>query len=370
MKLSAFSSIEQIDRNFKNQPLAEGLTWLDAFDRRIALRGMGWAEEAIQARSFRRFPDRVVGALREPVQQLSYCPASIFLAFRTNSTEVSVRIANSDSTVMNHMPLTGSAGVELYLRDGPNWVPVATAVPSCENNVFERRLLKELTPRYREYRLYLPLYKRLLELSLGFSPEADVQPLPMEPASKPIVFYGTSITQGGCANTAGSDFVSSVGRLLDNDTINFGFSGNGRGEAEVAELIGEIDAELFVLNYSSNTEVEELKRTLPEFLKILRHKHPYTPIVLQGCLSFNSVRLDPTVRHKNDCRRDTLIRFYLQAKDAGDAHLYFIDGQGLIPAGLTGTFVDGVHPTSSGFAMMAERLAPQLATILFSEKDQ
>lgn len=370
MKASAFADIENLDRNFKNDPVADGLCWIDAFDPRIAFRGHGWPQEARAARSFRRFPDRGVDELSPAVQTLSFCPASVFLSFYSNTTEIAVRVCNADTTLMNHMARTGSAGVELYVRDGRDWVPLAVAVPPGDHRMFERRLISDVAPRRREYRLYLPLYKALEELSLGFAPGATVEAAPSPASARPIVFYGTSVTQGGCANTSGSDFVSLTGQMLDVDTINLGFSGNGRGEPEVAQLISEIDAEMFVLNYASNCDVERLRQTLPGFHRILRDAHPDTPIVLLGSDAWNVMTWSAEKRRLLTERRDIQMRFYLDTKAAGDRNLHWIDGEGILPPRIAGSFVDGVHPTSAGFMLMAERLAPHLAMIRHWEAER
>ncbi len=369
MSDSAFSRIEQIDRNFAQASDAgDGLEWLDAFDPRLTLRGLGWPTEAYALRSFRRAPERAVHTLSESVQYLTRCPASVFLSFSTDASDLSVRVCNQNTDSMNHMPPVGSAGVELYIRDGHQWIPAAVAIPPKDNRMFERPLVQKLPHQMREYRLYLPLYNWLEELHLGFSANATILPSPA-PTHKPILFYGTSITQGGCANTAGSDFVSILGRILNIDTINFGFSGSGRGEPEVAQLIREVDASLFVLDYAANCEPERLRDTLPPFVRILREAHPHTPIVLLSAPGFNKGEWDSNFRATCTGRRDNTLRFYIQRKDEGDQNIHFIDGEGLLPAGLTGTYVDGVHPTSAGFIMMAERLAPQLGVILRRKRE-
>lgn len=367
MTESAFSRIEDLDRNFKNMPNAEGLTWLDAFDDRLSLRGHGWPEEAIQARSFRRFPDRAAPLFSEAIQQLSYCPASVFIAFQTDSPDISVRVANSNSQAMNHMPLTGSAGVELFMLEEGHWIPLFVAVPPSDNPRYERRLMWDMPQRMREFRLYLPLYKELQELNIGFSPGSVIQPSPA--TAKPIVYYGTSITQGGCANTSGSDFVSTIGRLLGVDTINLGFSGNGKGEPEMAHLIREIDPELFVINYASNCDLPRLQATLPGFLQILREQHPDIPLVLQAPVC-NMVSWDRKYYDLMSSLREELMTWFLKFKQAGDRNIHFIDGNALLAPGSSGTYVDGRHPTNLGFQIMAERIVEQLRVIRYWEKER
>ena len=61
----------------------------------------------------------------------------------------------------------------------------------------------------------------------------DHQGTPFRTA-KPVVFYGTSITQGGCASRSGMSYQAILGRQLNLDFVNLGFSGNGKGEPVVA----------------------------------------------------------------------------------------------------------------------------------------
>jgi len=355
--------VEDIDKNFKASTGKQSLQWIDAFDRRLALRGFAWAAENQKHKNFRRLPDRMVAGLSEAVQSLSHQPSSGFLSFFATTSDLSVRMTVEDTAQMNHMPATGMAGAELYFRDGSVWVPAGTAIPSQTEVSFTRALIENGPKVRREYRLYLPLYKKLESLALGFSSGAKVSAVPAPKGSKPIFFYGTSITQGGCASTAGSDFVSTAGRLLDTEVINFGFSGSGRGEPEVARLIRKVDAEMFILDFQANAVVETLDKVLPEFIRLLREKHPTTPLVLVGNPGYDQRLRGAEARDRIDRKRDIGMTVYLEKKAGGDRAIHFIDGYGLLPGGLSGATVDGVHPTSHGFAIMAERLAPQLRAI-------
>jgi len=352
--------LDQLDKNFQVKSAGRGLKWVDAFDCQLCLRGLAWPAENRKQKNFRRLPDRAEAGLSEGVRILSHCPSSVFLSFFTNSTAISVRLTVADLNQMNHMPATGMSGTELYFREGPAWHPVATAAPSLTETSFTCVLTEGAPRRHREYRLYLPLYKKVESVALGFEPSATVEPAPAPKSQRPIFFYGTSITQGGCANTAGSDYVSTIGRLLDTEVVNFGFSGSGKGEPEVARLIREVRAEMFVLDHFTNCKLETLADMLLEFVRILREKHPVTPIVLISCPAFNQILWNAKTRGIYEQKRDIVMRFYLQAKKSKDANIHYIDGPGLLPAGLTGTYVDGIHPTSAGFALFAERLAQQL----------
>jgi lysophospholipase L1-like esterase len=190
-----------------------------------------------------------------------------------------------------------------------------------------------------------------------------VKPAPAPRGTRPIFFYGGSTTQGGCANTTGSDYVSQTGRLLDTEVVNFGFSGNGKGEPEMARLIREVDAELFVLDFLGNADVDTLPAVLTEFIRLLREKRPATPIVVMSGQGYNHNLWDATKRANRDRKRDIAMRVYLTLKEAGDANVHFIDGLTLLPPGISGAYVDGIHPTNHGFSLIAERLALLLNAI-------
>ncbi len=354
--------IEELDANLRVEAAANtGLQWLAATDSRLTMRGLAWW--ASNGGAFRRLPAQAEGIVRADVWQLAQCPAGACLDFCTDTTDLAVRVTNIDSGVMPHMPGTGSNGLILYTRVAGQWRPWRTATPDQASASFERDLFRGEPARMREYRLHLPLYKELCSLELGFASNAQFLPPTPLTLPNPVVYYGTSITQGGCASTAGSDFVSTLGRLLNLEMVNLGFSGNGRGEPELARLLAEIDAALYVLDYAANTTVDGLRATLPAFIDILRMEHPRTPILLQGPICFGGNMYSQVQR----AQRDIMMEVYLDCRKRGDAAIHFVDGFSLLPFGTDAVYVDNVHPTDHGFQLMAERLAPAITLILFGD---
>ncbi len=356
--------IDQLDKNFKAQPARKDdhLLWLDSSDRRLTMRGLAWYRE--NKRRFNRLPLRAQKIVRPDVWTLARCPSSARLCFKSDTTHFSVRVTNAQVMPMAHMPASGHSGLALYVGEPYRMRPWRMAFPGDEKPHYETPLLEKLPKVMREYALYLPLYNYLEKLEVGFSKGARFEPPAPCALNKPVVFYGTSITQGGCAGTAGSDYVSTIGRLINLDVINLGFSGNGQGEPEVARLISEIDASLFVLDYAANVSPEGLAKTLPEFYRILRRRHPEKPILLLSKVCFSHVSYSRDHREAHEQSRDIMIHFYSKMRKAGDSHLHFADGSALIPLGTDAAYVDGVHPTDHGFRMMAERLAPFIEMIL------
>ena len=97
---------------------------------------------------------------------------------------------------------------------------------------------------------------------------------------KPIVFYGTSITQGGCASRPGMVHTAILQRRLDHPVVNLGFSGNGKMEPEVVELMAEIDASCFVIDCLPNMDAKEVAERTEPLVRKLREAQPKTPILL------------------------------------------------------------------------------------------
>ncbi|MDD2709271.1 MAG: SGNH/GDSL hydrolase family protein [Verrucomicrobiae bacterium] len=357
-------NISRLDRNFdvKAAKGKGGRLWVDAFDRRLEVRGLAWQKE--NGKRFCRLPLRARKLVRSPVWDLSQCPASARICFRSDTSSLVARARLGHASNMCHMPATGQSGLALYAGEPGRMKRWGVGIPDIDKAYYERELFSGAPRKMREYAIYLPLYNSLTGLKLGFDADARFA-APSRPAiRKPAVFYGTSITQGGCACTTGADWVSTVGRLLDLDAINLGFSGNGKGEPEMARLIAEIDASLFVLDYAANVSPEEMRNTLPEFCRILRREHPRTPILLVSKICYGQEVWSDERRTVHDASRDAIIQYYAATRQAGDENIHFADGMALLPCGVDAATVDGVHPTDHGFQMIAERIAPYIERIL------
>lgn len=355
--------IEDLDPNFKQlTPDSNGIVWRAATEAPFAIRGLAWFEE--NKRNFCRLPFRAEKLVRPDVWTLAQSPASGRVCFRTDSTLLALRMENSQGANMMHFAATGSDGLFVYAGDPMQEVPWNMVVPPRNTTAVEKEIARGLPKRMRTFTVYLPSYTPLKKLDIGLAQDAMVESPPPFRLEKPVVFYGTSITQGGCASTAGGDFVSTVGRRLNLDVINLGFSGNGCGEPEVAKLIAEIDAAAYVLDYCANVSPEDLNKTLPVFIDILRSAHPIIPIICMSKIHYYGELFKTDMRETNEKQRNIMMSHYLQRRDAGDQNIHFIDGWSLVSAGEDLALVDGVHPTSQGFAIMAERLLNPLRYIL------
>src|SRR5262249_19122837 len=133
----------------------------------------------------------------------------------------------------------------------------------------------------REYLLYLPLYNGVSSVEIGIPRDNTLAKGPPRPAlrQQPIVYYGSSITQGGCASRPGMAYTALLGGGLDRPVINLGLSGKGKAEPEVARLLAELDPAVYALD-TTNLTVKEVAERVEPFVRTLLKAHPKTPVLL------------------------------------------------------------------------------------------
>jgi len=241
--------------------------------------------DSLKENRYDRLPLSYKEHVRPPVWNLSKSSAGLSIRFITNSSSINVKWEVLNDVKMNHMAETGIKGIDLYCRSGKNWQYVNTARPTGKLN--EYSLVENMPVEDREFKMYLPLYDGLLNLAVGVDSRSDIRK-PAKSIQKPIVFYGTSITQGGCASRPGMVYSNIISRKLDVDCINYGFSGNGRMEAPVAEVMAGIDASFYVIDCVPNMSAEEIHNNMIPLVDILREKNPVIPIVFVESIYFQS----------------------------------------------------------------------------------
>jgi lysophospholipase L1-like esterase len=183
--------------------------------------------------------------------------------------------------------------------------------------------------------------------------------------SKPVVFYGTSITQGGCASRSAMSYQAILGRALNLDFVNLGFSGNGLGEPEVARTVAAIDAACFVLDFAQNNRtLDSLEKAYAPFIETVREKHPETPILaITPIYSAHEAGADPA-KSEVQKMRDHIRQVVSRRIADGDRHLQIVEGTDLLGPAQGDGLVDGSHPNDLGFQWMADALTARLRKVL------
>jgi hypothetical protein len=260
------------------------------------------------------------------------------------------------------------SGLDLYVKDNEGrWRWLAVGIPRGQTTTAQ--LVTGLPEGEREYLLYLPLYNGVQSVEIGVPNEASLKKAAQRPADrrKPIVFYGTSITQGGCASRPGMVHTAILGRRIDRPVINLGFSGNGRLETEVAKLLAELDAAVFVIDCLPNVDAAAVTERTEPLVRILREERPETPILLVEDRSYSDAFLLPGKRNRNETSRAALREAFERLQQAGVKNLHYLEGEHLLGEDNEGT-VDSSHPTDLGFARQADAMEAALRPIL--EKEQ
>jgi lysophospholipase L1-like esterase len=342
------------------EAVKQSLTWHAVTPANIE--GQGWTD--VQS-PFDRLPARAEGLVRPPVWDLSHNSAGLYADFETNAPRIAVRWKlHSKRLSMSHMPATGVSSVDLYVHDDDGWHFLANGqAREFPDNEAEFTASEASAQGDVRYRLYLPLYNGVKSVEIGVpecSSFAFEKPNENQP---PIVVYGTSITQGGCAARPGMAYPSILNRRLDREFINLGFSGNGLTEPELATLLAELDPAAFVIDSLPNLTPEMLAERMPKFLEIIRERHPQTPILLVQNPIYPTVPFIAGTRQKITASNDILTQIHADRVAAGDQMMTLVPACDLAADGGE-TTVDGVHPTDVGFIRLADALEPYLKKAL------
>lgn len=314
-----------------------------------------------------RLPADVLAQCSDALRHLAYHLAGACVRFSTDADHMAVMWTLQGAGNMPHMPASGQSGMQLFEETDAGTVHVKNLIPAMDGGLGCRLNQSLYFPLpgggMRSYVLYLPLYNGLDELLLGFPPEAQITAGRTPRIEAPIVFYGSSITQGGCASKSGSCFTTLLARRLDAAQINLGFSGNGRGEEFMARYISSLSMSMFVMDYDHNApDPAYLEQTHERFFQIIRQAQPELPVVMVSRPDFERDCADSRLR------RAVIRKTYEHAVAAGDKNVWMVDGEMLFGSSDRDLCtVDDVHPTDLGFHRMADCLEPLMRKILIPD---
>ncbi len=333
------------------------ISWADVRDWGVEGRGFNDTEKW-----YDRLPKRAQGKVTDSVWNLSRHSAGMTTYFKTDASEIHVDYqVTSSNLAMPHMPATGVSGLDLYAKNSSGkWQWVAVLPPKSQTT--QSLLISGLTSGVKEFAVYLPLYNGTEYLKIGV-PKGQLFETVAPRSTKPLVFYGTSITHGACASRPGMPHPSILGRRLNLPIINLGFSGNGRMDIEVGEFLKEISAAAYVIDCLPNmTAAEVAAKTVP-LVQLLRSNHPDTPILLIEDRSYSNSWIIPAQKQRNDTSRRALREQFDKLQQTGVEKLFYVDGESLLGEDRDDT-TDGSHPSDLGFYRHANAMEPILRQAL------
>ncbi len=355
--------VQKLDINMNIDNINNNLKWLHPTEPPFQLSGFQWFA---QEKCYRRLPKNPLHKLPEEVDILANCTAGGQIRFRTNSNAVAIKVKLVGAANMVHMPATGQCGFDCYIGTSDKVYYCSTSKFDHRKTEYEYTFFKMKNKSWKNVIINFPLYQGVENILIGVEETAEIAVPPQYRSDKKIIFYGTSITQGGCASRPGMAYTNILSRNLNMETINLGFSGNGKGEPELARIITEIEKPAcLVLDYEANCVSTELfSKTLPEFIKIYREVHPNIPILVVSRPGYAMDRFDEEICKARIERKAIQKNTVDQYRLMGDSHIYFYDGETLLGDNYEECTVDGIHPTDLGFLRIAEGVGKILLDIL------
>lgn len=340
-------------------------TWNPALDTLKVLEGRGWPDEV--KNYYDRLPARAERTVRKEVWDLSENSAGLLMRFRTNADEIIIKYAVAGRLQMPHMPATGVSGIDMYAKNSDGkwlWCAGKYSFGDTITYRFTNLLTKDQYGNAFEYNLYLPLYNTVKWMEIVVPKDSVFTPLPVR-KEKPIVVYGTSIAQGGCATRPGLGWTSILSRNLDRQVINLGFSGNGRLEKEVISLIAELDASVYVLDCLPNltgTAATEVRKKIAESVRELQSKRPGIPILLTEHDSYTDEEMYPAKKKEYQDVNKALREVFDSLSVKGARNIYLLTKNEINQD--IETMVDGVHPNDIGMMRYAEAYEKTIRKIM------
>lgn len=314
---------------------------------------------------FTRLPDSLREVVRKELWDLGLNSAGLSVRFRSDSPRLKARWHSRNKFAMNHMTPTGIRGLDLYvLQDDSTWTTVCSARPSMASATSTSSLVADMKPGVmREYMLYLSLYDGVDSLAIGIDSACVIEPsvLDLPRRSRPVVMYGTSILQGGCATRPGMAHTNILQRELQREVVNLGFSGNARLDPEIARLMAQADASCYVIDPLPNCTSAQVAERMPEFIGILRQAHPTTPIILVESPMFPISRFSTEV-FDTLTEKNAVLRQYYDENLAGDPNVVYFPAADIMRS--PEDTVDNYHFTDAGFEYFAAQLLPILRRVI------
>ena len=345
--------IEQIDRNFlvKSDIARPGITYFSVMDPPFTVHGL-----IREGEKWVRMPSCVAEQVNPGVKDLNACTAGGRVRFKTSSPYIAIAVKYNVMMKMPHFAFTGSIGFDLY-TDG---VYAGSYINGGDDREFES-VIDLYTREERTITIHFPLYSGVDELFIGLEAGCSLEKAPDYAIPEPVVFYGSSITQGACASRPGTCSDNLLSRLLDCEHVNLGFSGSARGESAMAEYLSGLKMRAFVLDYDYNApSPEHLLATHEPLFRRVRAAQPELPVIM---LSRPKYHLAEGEEERVSIIRQT----YEHALADGDKNVYFLPGPSLIePRMIETATVDNCHPNDSGFVCMAYAVKPVLEKIFHS----
>ena len=342
----------KIDKNMKVETKIEreGLTFYDIDGEPFKIHGVYREDDR-----YVRMPRELADNVNDSIKWLNGHTTGGRIRFVTDSPYIALKLQIGGQSKFSFFSVTGIMGCDVY--SGKQYY--GTIIPPLDTTTEYENVINIQDPAEREYTINMPIYSCVFKVYIGIKAGSTLKPAADYKIAKPIVYYGSSITQGGCASRPGNTYPSIISRELDADFISFGLAGSAKGEDEIAHYIASLDMSAFCYDYDYNADsLEHYKATHEKFFKIIRKANPDLPIIM-------TTRPKKHLTPQEVERINVMLQTYQNAIDAGDKNVYYIKGNDLLEDSIAEiSLIENCHPNDCGFASMARVLGEKLKSVL------
>ena len=344
--------ITEIDKNFKADVSFENMNTYNALSEPFEINGV-----TFDGKKFVRMPEEIAESVSKGVYGLYANTSGGRIRFRTTTQKITLTAILPDITNFNHMPKSGTGSFDIYDKEDYRGF-FSCNYKLTESGAYKGSATLDLkTNDMHDITINFPLYNNVLAVYISLEKDCALEkPLP-EKYKTPIVYYGSSITQGGCASHAGNAYQNIISRRLSSNFVNLGFSGSCKAELPMMDYLATLDMSIFVYDYDHNAPNHEFLRSTHEIgFKRFREKRPDVPVIMITSADISTDR---------EKRIEVIRTTYENAVKSGDKNVYFINGDDIYASvGKQYCTVDKCHPNDLGFFCMANAIEPVIRKIL------
>ena len=287
--------------------------------------------------------------------------AGIAIAFKTNSDYIGI---DAKYIKLNPNKDRGMSGFDLYIRKDGQWVWAWNNVPekAVTGQFITMPLLQKSVDGWKECLLYLPLQSELSELQIVTDQDSVVEPLEA-PFKGRIAVFGSSYTQGACAERPGLTYSAQLSRMTGYHFINMGFCGNSKLQPYFADaLIAAEDVDAYVFDAFSNPTPAEVEERLFPFIEKIQAAKPGVPLIFIKTLYREKRNFNPAYDAREQAKMDMADSLMTIAVEKYP-DVYWIETTNTVDGTHEWT-ADGSHPSGYGYHLMAKSLLEPLTAIL------
>ncbi len=291
------------------------------------------------------------------------------LRFVSNAPEIIVQYKPSAPIPTKNTTATAASGVDLYAIDSDgmwHWAAPNVGISDSGNYIFSQLRPNDNFHKVgREYELFLPLFSSIEDLQIGVPKGSLLNPLPIR-SEKPIVVLGSSIVHGQGATRPGLAWRNILSRNLDRNVLNLGFGVNGFLEKGLTEQINDIDARIYIIDglldlANPSLDSSQLSKSIIETIKIIRTKHPQTPILCSEHAGYSDGYLHPNRQSYADLSNRVLSAALNQLQGENINGLYLLTQKEINIQ--MDEMSDGAHPNDIGMMKYAASYEKKLRDI-------